>query len=281
MLRRLISTVALVSCAGLYVFAAPERATFILTDGERKSGQVVFHGGNAANFIDGQLNLGDNGKEQSYPIDQVAVIDFVGGTPAPAELAKIPTGGQVVVMRDGTVVPGNFVNIVRGDTLLWDSNGQQRQYPVRDVARVYLNGQSARTVFNYNGPAANAAIGTAGSIPGRSIRVDANQAWTDTGIDVKVGDQVVFNASGEINYGRSAGQTATPDGGAERRANYPDPSVPVGALIGKIGARGAPFAIGTQSQPLPMPASGRLMLGVNDSELADNSGAYTVMVAKP
>ena len=58
MYRRLIATVALVSCAGLYAFAA-ERATFILTDGERKSGEVVFHGGNAANFIDGQLNLGD------------------------------------------------------------------------------------------------------------------------------------------------------------------------------------------------------------------------------
>jgi len=279
MLRRLISTVALVSCAGLYVFAATERATFILTDGERKSGQVVFHGGNAANFIDGQLNLGDNGKEQSYPIDQVAVIDFVGGTPQPAELAKIPTSGQVVVMRDGTAVPGSFVNIVRGDTLLWVSNGQQQQYAVRDVARVYLNGQSARTAFNYNGPTTNAAIGTAGTIPGRSISVDARQAWTDTGIDVNVGDHVMFNASGEINYGRSAGQTATPDGGAERRANYPDPSVPVGALLGKIG-NGAPFAIGTQTQPLPMPASGRLMLGVNDNELGDNSGAYTVVVAK-
>src|SRR4030088_3208025 len=150
MYRRLISTVALASCAGLYALAA-ERATFILTDGERKSGEVVFHGGNAANFIDGQLNLGNSGKEQSYSIDQVAVIDFAGGMPAPAELAKIPASGQVVVMRDGTAIPGSFVNIVRGDTLLWDSNGQQQQYPVRDVARVYLNGQSARTAYNYTG----------------------------------------------------------------------------------------------------------------------------------
>jgi hypothetical protein len=29
-----------------------------------------------------------------------------------------------------------------------------------------------------------------------------------------------------------------------------------------------------------MPASGRLMLGVNDNELADNSGFYTVTVTK-
>src|SRR5882762_3783050 len=83
MVRRFISAAALVVCAAGYVFAA-ERATFILTNGERKSGEVVFHGGNAANFIDGQLNLGDNGKEQSFPIDQVAVINFAGGAPGSA-----------------------------------------------------------------------------------------------------------------------------------------------------------------------------------------------------
>ena len=29
-----------------------------------------------------------------------------------------------------------------------------------------------------------------------------------------------------------------------------------------------------------MPASGRLMLGVNDNELADNSGSFTVVIAR-
>jgi hypothetical protein len=29
-----------------------------------------------------------------------------------------------------------------------------------------------------------------------------------------------------------------------------------------------------------MPASGRLFLGVNDNDLSDNSGSYTVVVAK-
>jgi len=56
--------------------------------------------------------------------------------------------------------------------------------------------------------------------------------------------------------------------------------VPVGALIGRVGNNGKPFAIGMQTQPLPMPASGRLFLGVNDNELGDNSGAFTVIVTK-
>ena len=49
--------------------------------------------------------------------------------------------------------------------------------------------------------------------------------------------------------------------------------MPVGALLGKVG-NSAPFAIGMQTQPLVMPASGRLMLGVNDNELSDNSGFF-------
>jgi hypothetical protein len=241
---------------------------------------VVFHGGNAANFIDGQLNLGDNGKEQSFPIEQVAIIDFAGGSPAAAELVKVPASGQLVVTRDGNAIPGRFVNIVRGDTLVWENAaGQRQQFPVRDVARVYLNPQAARTVYNYNGPS---AVGTSGTmVNGRTIQVNANQAWTDTGIDVNAGDQVAFQANGEVTFGRSAGMTATPDGNPNfRDARYPDPKVPVGALIGRVGPRGQAFGIGSQTQPLPMPASGRLYLGVNDNDLSDNSGAYTVVVAK-
>ena len=219
MVRRIVSAVVVVvACAAGYALAA-ERATFVLTNGERKSGEVVFHGGRAANFIDGQLNLGDNGKEQSYPIEQVALIDFTGGTPATDELAKVPAG---------------------------------------------------------------AAVGTSGAtLNGRTVQVNANQPWTDTGIDVNVGDKVAFQANGEITFGRSAGMTATPDGNPGfHDAKYPDPKVPVGALIGRVGQKGQPFGIGSQTQPLPMPASGRLYLGVNDNDYSDNSGSYSVVVAK-
>ena len=282
MMRRYISAMVVVACAGAYAFAA-ERATFILTDGERKSGELVFHGGNAANFIDGDLNLGNSGKEEPIHVDQVAVIDIVGGTPSPAELSKVPATGQAVATRDGNVATGKFVNITHGDTLLWESTtGQQTQYALRDVARIYLNPASARTAFNYNGPSGATAVGTSGTnAQSRTITVDARQAWTDTGVTVNTGDQVAFQASGEILFGRSPGQSATPDGNtAGRSAKYPDPTVPVGALVGRIGTNGKPFAIGMQTQPLPMPASGRLYLGVNDNELGDNSGAFTVIVTK-
>ena len=99
---------------------------------------------------------------------------------------------------------------------------------------------------------------------------------------------MTFLASGRIQVG-PAGQ-ATPDGsttsasdasGNRRRRDtqgYPSAGAPVGALIGRIG-ESAPFGIGTQTQPLPMPASGRLMLGVNDNDFSDNSGAFNVVVS--
>lgn len=279
MVRRFVSAAALVACAAMYAYAA-ERATFILTNGERKSGEVVFHGGNQANFIDGQLNLGEGGKEQSFPIDRVAVIDVAGGNPSQAELSKL-SNEQAVSLRDGTVVGGKFVNIVRGDTLLWENEGgQQTQYALRDVSRIYLNPQSARVAFNYTG--APAAVGTAGqgSVEPGAVRVDANRAWTDTGIQVKAGDLVAFRATGQITFGQTEGQSAGPDGkSGAMSGNYPVPAMPAGGLIGRVGT-GAPFPIGSNTSPIRMPAAGRLMLGVNDNELNDNGGFFSVTVTR-
>jgi len=287
MVRRVISTIVLVASAGIYTLTAAERATLILTNGERRSGEIVTTGNDSAMFVGGQLKLIENGQEQSIPIEQVAVIDFAGGTASPLELSRVApdANGQTAIMRSGHAQAGKFVNIVRGDTLLWDHGGSQEQYPLRDVSRVYLNPPSARTVYNNEregrGPAASqGSTGTSGTLTGSTINVPANVAWTDSGITVNAGDRLAFQASGTINYGQTAGQSATADGAGERRANYPDPTVPVGALIGKVGNNGTPFAIGNQRQALSMPASGRLFLGVNDNERQDNSGAFTVVIAR-
>src|SRR5438132_567078 len=113
MFRRLIVTVALASCGGMYALAA-ERATFILIDGERKSGPIVFHTDSRENLINGNLNLGtDNGKELTFPISQVAVIDFVGGRPPRAELQALPfdSSTHVLVLRNGLTQQGRFLNM--------------------------------------------------------------------------------------------------------------------------------------------------------------------------
>ena len=109
--------------------------------------------------------------------------------------------------------------------------------------------------------------------------MNANQ-WNDSGISVKAGDMVSFQASGQINFGQSPGQQAGPDGNpAAHSPSYPVPQLNVGTLIGKVGSS-APFGIGTNSAPIRMPTSGKLLLGVNDNELKDNSGYFTVVMTK-
>ena len=70
-----------------------------------------------------------------------------------------------------------------------------------------------------------------------------------------------------------------PDGAAgQAGSRFPVPAMGVGGLIGKVGATGRPFAIGAKSGQIRMPATGRLMLGVNDDHYDDNSGAFRVSV---
>jgi PA-IL-like protein len=281
--RRSISAVALAASVGVYALAA-EQATFILNTGERRSGELTSSGPDAANYVNGRLNLSG----QQLPLDQVAVIDFTGGSSPPAiELSRVPpTGGQAVVLRSGHAEAGKFVNIVRGDTLLWeDHNGQQQQYPLREVTRIYLNSSNAHAAFRSSGPATAAVpapVGTSGQSqtqPG-AVRVHANVPWNDTGISVKAGDMVSFSTTGQITFGESPGQTAAPDGNPVAHSpNYPVSALPAGALIGKVG-NSAPFAIGSNTAPIRMPANGRLMLGVNDNEINDNSGFFSVAVKK-
>jgi hypothetical protein len=274
MIRRVLLGSVLAASLGV-VAMANHPATFVLRSGERVSGELSYKGGTSYTL---------NGKD--YPSNDIAIIEFVPGAPSAAELNQIPTMDNnpseherhVFVTRDGQVIFGKIYHIsADGNTITFDRReGGRQDLSADNLARVYVNPAGARSVYaSVLGNATPGAVATSGT----TIQVPANQAWTDTGITVNAGDKVVFQASGQITYGRSPGQTASPDGGPDRRPNYPLPSVPVGALLGRVG-NGAPFGIGTQTQPLPMPASGRLMLGVNDNELTDNGGSYTVVVAK-
>jgi hypothetical protein len=286
-MARRIFFVACAICVSGWMLAAVERATFILTDGERISGTVVFHTDSRENLINGSLNIGlGEGKEQNFKIEQVAVIDFIGGTPRRSELAALPEGpGHLLVLRDGTTRQGQFVNMIGGDTLRWrNEGGSTEDMPITKVARVYLNSESARNTFNYSpGPTGTTGDRTQSinqSRRGGDIVVRADTPWNDSGIDVRRGEVITFVTRGRIMFGTDPSQTATPNGNESmKNETYPVPQLPVGALIGRIG-NGAPFAIGGNRSGVSMPASGRLMLGVNDDHFPDNSGSFYVTLVR-
>jgi hypothetical protein len=296
MLRQRILVTALCGTLAVGVLAAAERMTLIQTNGEKATGLVVRHGSQGHNVIDDQFNVGrDDGTEFYIRFGDVAIIDFVGNGSAPpvSELSTLPEGGaHTMFLRNGSMRVGKFVNMVNGETVRWENKGGGTDdLPIRDVARIYLQTDAAWRLYNYTPPAASGAGG------GRAVRNPAGRRgifargasntvtvrgsvpWLDTGITVRRGDLVAFTTTGEVFIARNNDSRATPDGIASMmNRNYPVREMGAGGLVGKIG--NTTFAIGSNQEPITMPAAGRLMLGINDDNFEDNSGSYRVVITR-
>jgi len=113
----------------------------------------------------------------------------------------------------------------------------------------------------------------------RQVVVDAREQWTDTGIDVRAGQQVYFSSQGETRWGRDRRDGAQGERNSPLNPNRPLPDRPAAALIGRIGDRNQYFFIGGDVAPFRARDSGRLYLGINDDVLTDNSGNLRVTVS--
>lgn len=264
MLKKLL--VVCLLCLSSFLFAMPvaaqEGATLVLKSGERLSGNLVDL--NGSGFI-----MRVNGQERRVGTNDVAVLEFTGGAANADVLARLRSGQQVVVLRNGQAIEGRLHDV--GGThplrITVNTSSGARDFTSSEVAQVFLAT-----------PPGAVAVGTAGAPVATTsgVRVDANQAWVDTGVNVARGDRVAFSASGDIMVapGASAGVGGT---AVLRSPQYPIPSAMAGALIGRIG-NSAPFLIGSNTQPILMPADGRLMLGINDDGFGDNTGSFSVTI---
>jgi hypothetical protein len=294
MVRRL-PLVAVGICLSLAVVAASPDVTFVLKSGQRESGQLAWHVGS------GDLGVTSNGRERMFPFDDIAVIQFTGGDPSRGELDQLPTADNppererhMLVLRNGEVIHGKYHGFTNDQMTfdVWNGSGgvDRRTINLGDVARLYMSGAGARSVFNNilggSGdrarPGRGRGLGRAGGgriEDGTEVRVEGNRMWSPTGIMVTARDQVRFTASGEIKLGPDV--TATPNGNESlaRRRTYPMSSAAAGALIGKVG-NGTPFLVGNNTNPITMPATGELFLGVNDDKFVDNSQWFTVRIQR-
>ena len=246
---------------------AAQAATMVLKSGERVSGELVDMGGSG-------FTVRVSGTTRQIPTAEVAVIDFAGdGTNLPqSELDQVTGSQHVAVLSSGQSVAGRLRDVSGSQPLKisMDTSSGARDFNSTEIRRIYL----AR-------PGTSSSTSTASTAPGaNTIRVAANQLWSDTGIVVRRGDRVSFNASGQIQLSGDSNDTATPAGARSgRRPSGPMPQVLAGGLIGRIGDS-QPFGIGNQTQALEMPADGRLYLGVNDDQIADNHGEFTVQIQR-
>lgn len=269
MLRKIFAGcgLCLFSVLSVLPVSAQEVATLVLRDGQRPSGELI-------DLNAGGFTLRVNGQDLTFPATDVAAVEFAGGAPPAEAQVRIDTGQSLVVLRSGQIIDGRLVDI--GGThplrLTLDTPSGQRDFASSDVAQVYL--------YAPRSAAAQAAAQAEDAVIAGAIIVQGNQPWTDSGIRVRKGDRIAFSGTGDIMIAEdaSSGVGGSP-AATSPTIRYPVRNSPVGALIARIG-NGAPFAIGPNTQPMTMPRTGQLFLGVNDDHFADNSGMYAVIVTR-
>jgi len=224
----------------------------------------------------GQVRYSKNGevfhvsqKRPAYPLVFAAALGSVGATIADARMAASGTPDRSNIGSDeqfGTLDRNSDGRISRRE---WA--GTRGSFDQRDVNR---DGVITRRELGVDEPRrmGRDIVGTAGEL----VVVAATERWTDTGLAVRAGDRLSFDAEGSIEMS-GPDDRATPAGSQRLAPQAPVRDSSAGTLIGRIG-ESAPFVVGSRRTIAGVPISGRLYLGVNDDYLEDNRGEYRVQV---
>ena len=181
------------------------------------------------------------------------------------------TLADTLVLRSGRRVEGDLVSVRGGTVEFEESGGSTHRYDRGEVARIELGSGSSSSGYQ------DRVGGRPSGLREKTATVDAATAWSDTGIEVRSGMSVFFEASGKVQWGPDRKDGPAGEGGNHHNANRPMPSRSGGALIGRVGGS-EPFLIGDERGPIRMRESGRLSLGVNDDYLEDNRGSFRVTI---
>ena len=199
-----------------------------------------------------------------------------------ALIVALPAALQAdtLYLRNGNRVQGELIG-VRNGTIEFEerrSFGSSRtlRFDRNEVDRIELDNSYNNSYTNNNNSNNSSSDGRPSGMRERQTMVQANTAWNDSGVDVRAGQTIYFEAQGKVRWGRDR-----QDGPAGEHNSPSNPNRPMGnrnaaALIGKIG--NDMFFIGDETGPVRVRTSGRLYLGVNDDVLTDNSGNFRVVV---
>jgi len=123
-----------------------------------------------------------------------------------------------------------------------------------------------------------------------SVAVPSTEQWTDTGIDLSIGDTMSIAAGGEISPKTGSIPFNGPDGNTDSFAVVYNVEGLKGkhneeglgeanhaSLIGRIGEAGAPFLVGSELLSTAE-TQGRLFLGINDEDVENNAGEFIATI---
>lgn len=222
-------------------------------------------------------------------------------TPLLADTIRLKDGsvirGQVIGFKDQqfTILIGGNARGRRGQTTVYvedvesiefdsaggvssatdDSTARNDPPPTRPSIPDNTNNSDSRTVDTT--PASSSSAPTFFTIK-VGVRADAaNNGWTNSGLVVRKGQRLRISASGRVSLGR--GRFSTPAGlatiqdGEKLMRNEA-----TGALIAVIGDDNDDFILVGPRREFVAQRDGVLFLGVNEGDLADNTGSYDIVI---
>lgn len=183
---------------------------------------------------------------------------------------------DTLVLRNGRRIEGELVG-VRGDTIEFETRGgwsgrRVERFDRDQVRRIELDGDGSGEER-----ARDDEAGSSGGTRERTVDVSATRPATDTGIDVRRGQEIRIEASGKVRWGPDRRDGPNGEGGNHYNPNRPMPNRAGAALIGRIGRGDDWFFVG-EGETIRAREAGRLYLAVNDDVLQDNSGSFRVMI---
>jgi LssY C-terminus len=158
----------------------------------------------------------------------------------------------------------------------------QFQVPQGTLQPAQQNVQSTQApVSSTSAPATENRVANSKRKLDSTVKVSAQQPWTDSGIDLIAGDHVTVTSTGQLNYMENS---AVGPRGITRTWKDTLRALPVndagrGALIARIGndPNVVPFLIGDQ-KTFDANRSGRLFLGINQASNESGNGQFNATV---
>jgi hypothetical protein len=194
----------------------------------------------------------------------------------------VAVSADTLILRNGTRISGRLIGLRDGVFEFEEDRGLRRGRVIRveqvDVRTIEIDqdgpgpfDRGDRDRDTTQGP------GRPRGLREREVTVSARTPWTNTGVTVRNGQTIYFEASGRVRWGRDRQDGPEGEHDSPRNPNRPIPGRPAAALIGRIGDD-APFFIGDDTEGIRVRGSGPLFLGLNDETFDDNSGSFRVTV---
>ncbi len=212
------------------------------------------------------------------------LIKWTGSTSSLLLLLAVvvaPMAADQLYTVDGKVYDGKFVafkySTIFFNVYRFGKFHSSMRFPLYQVWKLEFNDpQNASLVSSFETEANYRKFRQGKRV--RKINLPADQQWFNTGIQMQIGQDILFSISGSIRIDKETQVFQNGKIMPKLDARNPMPNQPVGAVIAKVGKNGSPFYVGDDRAPFHVTQQGPLFIGINDHDTTDNSGEFSVII---